>query len=136
MYGTEGTRCPASGTPIVREDSDRAPLDRPRNRTCAACGQTLRVPADAAWPAHHLPPDDRPDRVVHRNDDADPLDARDASCTACARCDHEPDDPRCFDFCSDPTIGAWLPHEAAWACGDCTHPVVRPALKAALIGTW
>ena len=115
-------------------------MERRRHRewhwTCAECGQALWYDPASAMPEHHVEPADRPARVVHRNDDAEPLDARDASCTTCARCDHEPDDPRCFDFCSDPSIGAWLPREAAWACDNCTHPVVRPAVKAAVIGTW
>ncbi len=131
MYGTEGTRCPASGTPSPRP----APGRRRHPIACPGCGQSLWFAFDdGAWPAHWAPPDGpAPEGVVHRNDGEEPAAARDASCTACAVCDHEPDDPRCFDFCSSPGAGEWLPMAAAWACDNCTHPVVRREVKLAAL---
>lgn len=131
VYGTEGHSCPASQTTCGE------PGERARAMTCPSCGQRLWfAPRNGLWPAHWVAPEGNPPPVVHRNDDATPEEARDASCRACAICDHEPDDPRCFDFCSSASAGEWLALEAAWACDNCGCPVVRAEVKLPHTGAW
>ncbi len=131
MYGAEGLRCEASGSP---SPIPAAGLRR-HAIPCPSCGQALWFAFErGAWPEHWVaPPGPAPSGVVHRNDGEEPAVARDASCVACSRCDHEPDDPRCFDFCSSPSPAAWLPMEAAWACDNCGCPVVSAGVKAAAL---
>lgn len=138
MYETEGQRCDSSGSPAPAPDRLDAPAGRRRSRDvpCPVCGTPLRAGDDGRLPEHWTAPAGDPPPVVHRNDDASPEEARDAGCVACARCDHEPDDQRCFDFCSSPSAGAWLPLAAAWACDSCGCPVVRRETKLPHTGAW